>query len=286
MIDLHSHLLPGIDDGPPTMDAALRMAEAAVDAGTTVMACTPHISGRYPETDPSALGEAAGRLREALDRAGVPLQVTTGAEIALDRLPLLGDAALRDAALGGTGRWLLLEMPWKGWPVRLPEMLVGLEVRGLGAVLAHPERAESVQYEPQRMRDLVGRGALVQINASSLRGDHGRVARQCAGTLLRNGLVHFIASDAHSADTRPPGLADGLAEAARVLRVEPEDLRWMVEDGPRAVLAGETVRPPRLGVRRPARPETPAGPAPAARRPRREPSGGGERRPRGRHTSR
>jgi protein-tyrosine phosphatase len=285
VIDLHSHLLPGIDDGPSTMDGTLRMAEVAVAAGITLMACTPHMAEPYPVA-PERMHEAVAATRAALADAGIPLEIVPGAEIALDWVTRMDDAALRASTLGGTGRHLLLEMPFRGWPLQLPELLDGLDVRGFRAVMAHPERAESVQREPARMRDVVGRGALVQITAGSLTGEHGRMARQTAATLLRNGLVHVIASDAHRHDRRPPGLADALGAAARILRCEPEDLRWMVEDGPGQVLAGAVVRPPRLGV--PPPPPRSQAPAAGPRRPGRggRPSGRAPGRPRGSQTSR
>lgn len=284
MIDLHCHLLPGIDDGPSTMDDTLRMAEAAVAAGTTTMVCTPHVAANF-RNDPPRVAEITARTRDALERAGVPLVILTGGEIALDWFPTLDDDALRGAALGGTGRHLLIEMPFRGWPLQLPDMLDGLAMRGYRVVLAHPERAESVQREPARLRDLVARGAIVQITASSLTGDHGKMARQTAATLLRNGLAHVLASDAHSHEWRPPGLVPGLEAAARVLRCEPEDLRWMVQEGPAQIIAGDTVRIPRLGVPAPV-PGPPPAPARRPPRPATSAPGRGARRGRGPQTSR
>jgi protein-tyrosine phosphatase len=113
-------------------------------------------------------------------------------------------------------------------------------------LFAHPERAEAIQHNPDRVRDLVGRGALVQSNASSVLGDHGRVVTQTIQALLRNGLVHVLASDAHSATWRPPGVDDARRAAARLLGVWPEVLDWMVETGPRLILDGGPVRPPRM----------------------------------------
>ena len=263
MIDLHCHLLPGVDDGPGSVRDAVLMARAAADAGTTTVVCTPHMHPRYP-TPPAVVHDGVRDLQARLEAADVPLEVLTGGEIGLEHLPAMSDADLGMACLG-RGDWLLLEMPWRGWPLRLPDTLRDLEIRGYGVVIAHPERAEAVQRSPDRMRDIVGRGALVQVNASSLLGEHGREAQRAAATLLRSGWVHFLASDAHSAGPwRPPGLGDGLAEAARVLRVEPDALRWMVEDGPRAVVEGRPVRPPRLTPSR--TPRADAGPAPGGRR--------------------
>ena len=222
------------------------------------------MSDRYP-TDPGATTEAVQRLREALDEADVPLRVLPGAEIALPHVARLDDEQLRLASIGGGGRWLLLEMPFQGWPLTLPALLADLEIRGYGAIIAHPERAEAIQRAPDRMRDLVGRGALVQLTAGSFLGEHGPAARRAALMLLAGGVAHFLASDAHSAGAwRPPELEEGLQAAADGIDVHPQTLRWMVEDGPAAVIEGRPVRPPRFTPRR--RPKVGVGPAPAGPR--------------------
>lgn len=264
MIDLHAHLLPGLDDGPASLAGSVDMGRAAHAAGIRTMVCTPHMIDRYP-TDPRVAVEQVELVREALDVAGVPLEILQGAEIALPYMARLDDEALRMASVGGGGRWLLLEMPFQGWPIALPQLLADLELRGYGAIIAHPERAESIQRAPDRMRDLVGRGALVQLTASSFLGEHGPAARRAALMLLAGGVAHFLASDAHSAGPwRPPALEEGLQAAADGIDVHPQTLRWMVEDGPAAVVEGRPVRPPRLTPRR--RPRVGVTPAPAAPR--------------------
>lgn len=245
MIDLHTHLLPGIDDGPSSIPDSVEMARVAVEAGIRTVVCTPHVHRAYPENGPARIHERLAELREALAREEVPLEILPGAEISLERLPRLGDGDLAALALGG-GSWLLLEVPFRGWPLGLPQTLYDLEVRGFGVVLAHPERAESVQRSPDRLRDAVGRGALVQVTASSFTGEHGAAARRTAVGLLRQGLVTILASDAHSASWRPPELREGLAAAAAEAEVDEELLAWTVEEGPREVLEGRVVRPPRL----------------------------------------
>jgi protein-tyrosine phosphatase len=263
VIDLHCHILPGIDDGPDSVPESIRMARAAVAAGTTTVACTSHMHPRYPN-DPATIHGAVRDLQGRLEAAEVPLRLVPGGEISLEWLPRMTDADLSGACLGD-GDWLLVEMPFQGWPLRLADTLRDLEIRGHGVVIAHPERAEAVQRSPDRMRDIIGRGALVQLNAGSFTGEHGPDAKRTAETLLRAGWAHFLGSDAHSEGPwRPPGLEDGLAAAARVLRVEPDALRWMVEDGPRTVVEGRPVRPPRLTPSR--TPRAGAGPAPGARR--------------------
>jgi len=249
VIDLHAHLLPGIDDGPGSLRESVAMARAAWAAGTRTVVCTPHMVDAFP-TDPRRVHEGVARLREALAEADVPLAIVPGGEIALPYLDRLDDEALRLASVGGQGRWVLLEMPFQGWPIALPKVLADLELRGYGAVLAHPERSDAVQRAPDRMRDLVGRGALVQLTAGSFLGDHGATARRTAATLLSGGTAHLIASDAHSAGPwRGPGLEAGLDAAAEATGIHPQALRWTVEDGPGAVVEGRPVRPPRLAPR-------------------------------------
>lgn len=264
MIDLHSHLLPGVDDGPDTIAEAVEMARAAWDAGTRLMVCTPHMSARYP-TSPHAVHEGVARLRTALADAEVGLRIAGGGEIDLEHLRRMGDEDLALAALGDGGRWILLEMPFRGWPLALPQILRDLEIRGYGAIIAHPERAEAIQRAPDRMRDIVGRGALVQLTAGSFLGDHGPAARRTALMLLAGGAAHLLASDAHSAGPwRGPELEPGLQAAADAIDVAPQTLRWMVDEGPAAVLEGRPVRPPRLTSSR--RPRGGGNPAPAAPR--------------------
>ena len=261
MIDLHNHLLPGLDDGPADLAGSLEMAAAAVAAGITTMACTPHVAGKYPNRA-SEIRPAVARLRDELAAAAIPLEIVSGAEIATDVIDRLDDDELRLLSLNDSG-WLLLEAPFAGWPVRLPKLIGELEIRGFRVLFAHPERAQAIQHNPDRLRDLVGRGALVQSNASSLLGDHGRLVTKTVESLLRNGLIHILASDAHSATWRPPGVGGARAIAARMLGVWPEDLDWMVDAGPRQILDGGPVRPPRLvpqAASAPVRERRPAGP--------------------------
>lgn len=219
------------------------MARVAAADGTQVMACTPHRRVRFP-TDVRRMREAIADLQPLIDAAGIDLRLVPGLEIAIDQVAGLDDDELRLAALGA-GTWLLVEMPFQGWPIELPGVMTDLEIRGFRVLLAHPERCSSVQANPDRMRDLVGRGALTQITAQSITGELGVGPHRAAVALLRAGLVHVIASDAHSSRGRPPGLTDGLAEAARVVGAPPDEVAWMVQDVPRAIIEGGDVRPPR-----------------------------------------
>ena len=152
MIDLHSHILHGLDDGARNLEQSLEIARAAVADGIESIAATPHVRDDYPTT-PAAMGAAVAELREALVAATLPLEVHTGGEIALNRLKLLPPEALPEFALAGS-RYLLLEFPYSGWPLDLPTRIFELQAAGFVPVLAHPERSAEVIATPERLAPL------------------------------------------------------------------------------------------------------------------------------------
>jgi protein-tyrosine phosphatase len=227
MIDLHAHILPGVDDGPADMDEALALARTAVASGTRVLAATPHIN-RTLNLDPERLEPVRAALTDRLAAEEIPLEVVAGGEIGLDRWADLDDAALHRLALGG-GRCLLLECPLFGTADMEPA--VGdLQRRGFDVLLAHPERSPDLQRDPERLGALVADGAYAQLTAGSFAGDFGPVARRAAERMLDAGWVDVVASDTHDPVGRPPDLhLAGLA---------PEQLQRLTEAGPAAILTG------------------------------------------------
>ncbi len=142
VIDLHSHILPRIDDGPSSDADSVEMARRVAGDGATAIACTPHRTARTPTT-PAQVAEGIAALQPLIDAEGIPLRLLPGLEIRIDQAGRMDEQELAAASLGGGGRWLLIEMPFQGWPLELPELLTALEIRGFGAVIAHPERAHS-----------------------------------------------------------------------------------------------------------------------------------------------
>jgi protein-tyrosine phosphatase len=236
VIDLHCHVLPAVDDGAPTLAAALEIARAAAAAGTTVLAATPHVRDDYPTTA-EEIEQRLAELGAAVGEAGIPLQVVQGAEIALDYLPLLGDEELRRMSLAGRGRHLLIETPYYGWPAGIEEVFFSLALRGYTPILGHPERNGVVQLDPAVIRPLVEGGALVQLTAASVSGHLGRRPRRVTQALIRDGLAHIVASDAHSPTGRDLDLlaaCSGLGDS----RLS----HWLCNEVGAAIVAGE--RPP------------------------------------------
>ena len=240
MIDLHTHILPGLDDGARTLEESVAIARAAVADGIRVVAATPHVRDDYP-TEVTEMQEGVAELREALTVEGVELDVLTGGEIALDHLALLDTDELARFGLAGNRNYLLLEFPYYGWPLDLETRAFELRGNGFVIVLAHPERNAEVQSAPARLQRLVEQDALVQLTGASVDGRLGRTARKTAFQLLELGLAHLVASDAHTPDVRAVGLASA-AEAVADIALA----RWLTEAVPAAIVAGNQIpdRPP------------------------------------------
>ncbi|MFL5909900.1 MAG: tyrosine-protein phosphatase [Gaiellaceae bacterium] len=249
MIDIHCHMLPGLDDGPSSEDESVELARAAVATGTRAVVATPHIRSDHPFAH-ERIEELAARLRERLAAEGVELELLTGGEIALSELDLIDEQRLRDLALG-TGDCLLVESPYGQVGELLEGMLADLRRRGFRPVLAHPERAPAFQEDPARLARLVEKGVLTSITAASMEGRFGKPARRMCVQMLKDGLVHDVASDAHSARGRPPGLAGGFQAMSDELRGLEDHATWYVRDAPAAMVSGRPLppRPPSPGGR-------------------------------------
>ena len=154
MIDLHSHILPGLDDGARTLEDARELARRAAADGVTAVAATPHVRPDYP-TRPEDMERGVLGLREDFMEQGIPVEVLHGGEIDLGQLGSLGDDDLRRFSLARSERYLLLEFPYTGWPSGLEETVYGLGLRGLTPLLAHPERNREVQADPGRLVEAV-----------------------------------------------------------------------------------------------------------------------------------
>jgi protein-tyrosine phosphatase len=230
MIDLHSHILPGVDDGPRTLEGSLEIARAAVADGIETIAATPHVRWDYPTTADEMLA-ALTVLREEIAAAGVPLRLLSGGELDLEPLVTLDEDELRRFGLAGNPEYLLVEFPYTGWPLGLPELVFRLMSARMTPVIAHPERNEVVQRAPERLEPLLRAGALVQVTAASVDGRIGRKSERCALDLIDRGWAHMIASDAHEAVIR----SIGMSEAAD--RVGDDALaHWLTDEMPRALV--------------------------------------------------
>lgn len=246
MIDLHIHLLPGIDDGPADAAGTVELARACVADGVQAVAATPHVSEKYPTT-PARMMQAVEEARAAVQAAGVPLTIYEGAEVAIDRMARLSDEDLRGLTLGPTEGFILLETPYAAWPMELETQVGRLATLGIRGILAHPERSAGVQGPGgiEKLELAVGRGLYTQVTAGSLSGRFGRTAKNIANELLRRELVHVISSDSHNVDRRPPRMGEAAADVG-----DPELAKWLTTDAPLAIVRGERL-PPRPATAEP-----------------------------------
>jgi protein-tyrosine phosphatase len=234
VIDLHGHLLPGIDDGAANPLVSLAMARMAVAGGVTVQACTPHIMPGVYNNSGRQIRRAVAALQEELDQEGIPLRLVVGADIHIvpDLVAGLKSGRLLSIA---DSRYLLVEPPHHVAPAHLDAALFGLMVAGYQPILTHPERLGWIRPRYELIKQLAEHGVWMQITASSLIGAFGREAKYWAERMLIEGLVHILASDCHDCRRRPPNLISGF-ERARALIGEREATHLVVTR-PASILA-------------------------------------------------
>jgi protein-tyrosine phosphatase len=240
VIDLHCHPLPAIDDGPPTMADAVALARVARDEGIETLVATPHVTTGLPENDGPRIAAAVAQVAEALAGEGIAVELVPGAEVTAGRALELGDAELRALRLG-SGPWLLLECPLSPVGARqFPAAARAVAERGFRIVLAHPERSPAFLGKPRgALAPLVEDGMVAQVTAGALVGRFGRRVRDAALELLRAGLVHNVASDAHDAVGRSPSIAAELEAVGYA-----DWIPWLAQEVPRAILAGAELPAP------------------------------------------
>ena len=217
MIDIHCHLLPGIDDGPPTLEASLALARELVLDGMSHVVCTPHVfPGRF-ENRRSSIEAEFNRFTEVIETSGIPLALSWAGEVrltpevldllALGEVPFLGES--------DGYRTMLLEMPDGQIPLGAEHFVQRLLSQGVRPVIVHPERNRGVMERPERLRDFVEDGCWLQLTAGSLVGQFGATAQRTAHVLMDNGWVHAVASDSHNLGGRRPRMTDAQAYLSR-----------------------------------------------------------------------
>jgi protein-tyrosine phosphatase len=219
MIDLHNHLLPGIDDGAPDLETALQLARIAVNDGTTHMVCTPHIHpGRYENT-PNTITQALALFQRGLREHGIPLKVAAAAEVRFGMELMIG---VKSSSIPFLGQWqgkkvLLLEFPHGEMPFGAEKLTGWLLKHKIIPMIAHPERNKGLMREPSKIKVFIEQGCLLQVTSSSVAGHFGERAQELAIQWLEKNWVTILASDAHNIEHRPPLLSAGLAIATDVL---------------------------------------------------------------------
>ncbi len=233
MIDLHCHMLPGIDDGAPELAVALAMARMAAADGITTVACTPHIYPGLYENTAAGIAVAIAALRNELAAAGIALELTIGADTHLTPDLVEGLRSGRVPTLGGS-RYFLFEPPHHVEPPRFEASVFAVMAAGYVPVITHPERLTWIEDRYAVFPRLARAGAWIQVTAGSVTGRFGSRPRYWAERMLDEGIVHILATDAHHVDRRPPLLAEAREAAAQ--RLGAGEATHLVMTRPRCIL--------------------------------------------------
>ncbi|HEY3395267.1 MAG TPA: CpsB/CapC family capsule biosynthesis tyrosine phosphatase [Lacipirellulaceae bacterium] len=242
-VDIHCHILPGLDDGARDWGESLAMARLAAEDGTATIIATPHQLGGYRRNQRDAIRLRVSELKQRLADAGVPLTVLPGADVRVeDQLveQLLSGNVL---TLGDHGRHVLLELPHELY-LPLEPVVERLARYNIVAILSHPERNEGILRRPDVLKPLIDAGCLLQITAGSLCGSFGETCQKLAEALITSGLAHFVATDGHGAKARRPVMRRAYERVMELVGVE--SAAALCCHNPALVAAGQSV-PTRCG---------------------------------------
>jgi protein-tyrosine phosphatase len=242
MIDIHAHILPGVDDGAKNWGQSLEMARMAVEDGIMTMVATPHLFKRRTidlsqVNDKGIILQHVAQLRHRLYEEKIPLEIIPGCDFPLgfESLQLLDNG--RALTINDANRYLLLELPDTSLPPATEEICFHLQSKGITPIITHPERHMIIQEMPYKLKRLIDLGCLVQMTGNSLTGWFGRRVKKISRQLVKLGYVHLLATDAHDPKGRPPLLSEAVTELSRL--VGENRARAMVNDIPGKIIAGE-----------------------------------------------
>jgi len=239
MIDLHTHYLPGLDDGAKSLEETLAMAEMAWRDGIRRVVVTPHVAEGQWETTPEEIAQKMEEVQAACREQGLGLEFISGAEVLIgDDLPERVQDG-RAPTLAGMGQYLLLEFPFVGLPLCTKDVIFQLRLQGVRPIIAHPERYGEFQQEPERFYRFAVDGILGQVTAQSLLGGYGPQPKRTAELFIKHRWAQIIATDTHGPTNRPPILSEAVQAAAAL--IGEEEARKMVTETPQRILEGRPV---------------------------------------------
>lgn len=240
MIDIHTHILPGIDDGPKTLEEAIEIARQASDEGVKVIVATPHVLEVPSEKDWQRVTDTFNCLRRTILSQKINIDIVLGAELFIS--PNFPKAVKQNKALtiNSGNKYVLLELPMQEIPFFTEQCIFEFLAQGIVPIIAHPERCLEVQKNTVRIHTLVKKGALTQINAGSLMGRYGKSVQKTAKTLFARNLIHLIGSDTHSVSNGSYALSQVVKLAEKV--VGRKRVEEMLTSIPKKIICGEEFR--------------------------------------------
>ena len=235
MVDIHCHILPGVDDGAESLEESLAMLTKAAAAGVEVVVATPHLLRGSYEVDSLERQQMTADLQKAADENEIRIQIKPGVEYYIAPQILEDIDRLEEFTINNNGKYILVELPMRAIPPSMEDIFFSLKVKGITPVLAHPERNEKICRNPNILFDYVMKGCVTQINTGSILGHFGRDCRKTARELIIHHLAHIVASDMH---TEASPTLDQAVPAVEKLAGEKQAALMFVEN-PRQIVAGE-----------------------------------------------
>lgn len=236
--DIHCHIIPDIDDGPATLEESLMMAQIALNEEITTIVASPHFT--QPKNIEAFVSERDAKLeklREYLEKSGTRIEVIKGAEVYID-MELFEIENLDKLTINST-RYILIELPMTLFPIYTEEFLYRLQLLGYIPIIAHPERNESIVRKPELLYNLVDMGSLIQVNSGSITGLFGSSVQKCVRTIIKRGMVHMVATDAHSKRKRQPLMTDCIKMLNKLIGYE--NTKKLVFEAPAAIVRNRTI---------------------------------------------
>jgi len=235
MIDIHSHILPGLDDGAKDMETALRMAQMAVEDGIDKMIATPHLfRGGYPSKGIEGIERTRKEFIQKLEENSIPLEIFPGAEVHISHNLIKEARENRETLVLNKSRYMFIEFPSEHVFSGIKDLIFELKTQAIIPIIAHPERNSFFRHHPEFLSELLRMGALSQVNQGSFNGIYGSGPREAVHRFLELGFVHFIATDCHNTWVIQPLLSKALKKAGEI--IGEENARALVEDNPWCVI--------------------------------------------------
>lgn len=241
MIDLHCHILPGVDDGAKTIEDSLAMARMAVSEGITHILATPHHKNKVWNNEKKLVQQLVNELQSELNKESIPLTVFPGQEIRINGEIIEDISQGTIQFIDEQEQYLLIEFPTNSIPHYTDQLFFDLQTNGITPIIVHPERNRAIYKEPELLKSLVEKGALAQLTAVSYTGGFGKDIQKFSEQLIESNLVHFIASDAHNVTNRPFLMKDAIEKLRKEFGQEKvEQFHQVTKD----LVNGEVVIPP------------------------------------------
>ena len=238
MIDIHCHIIPGVDDGPDSFDEALEMAEIAEKDGINTIVATPHhIEGLY-QISPLNLLEKLKTFNERLATNNIKIQILMGSDLHIS-YEFIAKIETNNLLTINDTKYVLIELPTHFLPIKIRGLLKSMINNSWIPIISHPERNYLFQRSPNILFDFISDGSLAQVTAMSITGEFGYEVKKMAKKMIAHNLVHIIATDAHSKDFRPPVLSKGLKAASKIIPYD--DAYDMVKAIPESIIKGDAV---------------------------------------------